>query len=196
MEIIVVVVIVSILASLAIPRLLNTAERRAAVEAEQVRQLFTAVARRAATGGDTLAVVYDAKERELRVEERRAQPKVDAKASAAARSADAAQPEWVRSRLVPPVRLSSVVLVKSVLDGRPGPENGTWRLEMPRAFPRPGVSLLLVRESEPDGTAYQIDAGPDRTSARLTGLANPGEWNPLATRAVDLDSTGRRIAQW
>lgn len=194
-EIIVVVVIVSILASVMIPRLLNTAERRAGVEAEAVRQLMTAVARRAATGGDTLAIVYDGEARELRVEERRAQPKEGPDGKPLGNPEDAGTPTWVRSRLVPAVRLEQSLVARALLDGREGPAGGSWRLELPRGFPRPTVSLLLAREEE-GASAFQVDAGPDRTSAAVTALGNIGLWRPLASRAVDLDATGRRTATW
>jgi prepilin-type N-terminal cleavage/methylation domain-containing protein len=193
-EIIVVIVIVGVLATMVVPRVILFGERQAKVEAEGLRVMLTAIAQRESIGTPGLALVYTPESNELRVEERREAGVEDPSSSGATAPA---KDLWQVSMIVAPVTLASARIDRASIDGRSTQPGQPFRLELSRNAPRAPLSLLIVRaDGGDDSGAWQLDLVPGQTGASLSALASPREWKPGAGRAVDLDATGRRTGAW
>lgn len=177
-ETIVVIVIISLLAGLIVPRLVAPASRQGAGEADAVRGLLGLVAQRASLGGQPAALAFDADAATL------------ALLTGAADQGGAAV--WTRSPLAPPVTLAAARIESFAVDGQVTAGGTSWRVEFLPGAPRPAVSLLLAAGDR----AWQIDLDSGDLSAALLDLPSAGAWSPSPSRAVDLDAQGRRQTPW
>lgn len=178
-EVIVVVILLSVLSAVVVPRLGNMGARAAANEAESAGALLTVLAQRSVSG-DATALVSDPARRELRLEIRRA-------------SADELETTWEIAPLARPVRLERLALRQAVIDGGAIPGATPWRSECGAGLPAPLVSLLLAAD---DGEAWQIDLAAGRMQATTRRLSDAAQWQPGLGAGVDLDAQGGRDKPW
>jgi prepilin-type N-terminal cleavage/methylation domain-containing protein len=194
-EVIVVVVIIGILAMLVVPRLFGFAARQAKVEAEAVALMISSLAQRWAAGSAGLALVYDAPRRRLSLEEWSSGDALEVELGRQARP-----PEWVESRLTPPVTLTIIRVDQVFFNGQVTDASRGVRLEIPRGLPRPALSLYLVPAEDivglPSGAAWQVDLGVGRTAATMTELEPGSLWQPGRDRTIDLDARTARSTAW
>ncbi|CAN5813808.1 hypothetical protein BH11PLA1_BH11PLA1_17010 [soil metagenome] len=203
-EIIVVVILIGIMATLALPRMLGTRDRAADAEAEIVRGLITTLAQRSGPGSQSVALEYDAGAGTLRL-------MVDHGAEQSAGLTPVSKNTWDTMPLVRPVVLTATALQALVVDGKAqtfaagtgaGSGGGVVRIEAIRGRARPSLSIVLARESTAraagasSGPGYQIDLLPGAAAAQLRSLSQAGNWGPTDTRAQDLDAAGQRETPW
>lgn len=178
-EVIVVIVLLSVLSAVVVPRLGNMSARAAANEAESAAALLSVVAQRSVSG-DATALVSDPAKRELRLEIRRS-------------SADELETTWAPAPLARPVRFERLTLRQAVIDGGAVPGATPWRSESGAGVPAPLVSLLLAAD---DGEAWQIDLNAGRMQASARRLSDVAQWQPGLGAGVDLDAQGGRDKPW
>ncbi|MCU0689536.1 MAG: prepilin-type N-terminal cleavage/methylation domain-containing protein [Phycisphaerales bacterium] len=198
-EVIVVVIIIGLLATLVVPRLAGVAGRQSEVEAAAVASLVSAMASRDAASSTPLALAFDASTKRLSVLELR---------SDATENADGAAGEvrWLPARLLRPVTLN-LTEIREVTSGgtkRGGSESeANWRIDDPSSA---GVSsggaggITLVVRTVPGGVgearAWQVDLVPGAVAAQMRSIGWDEAARPAMSRAVDLDATGRRAESW
>lgn len=197
-ELIVVIVVLSVVAGIAAPRLLNSSSRRAQSEVRQIAELLSAAARRDGSGGglgEAQRVVFDADKGVLSLEVRRA------------RAGEQDAGAWREDPLVAPVNLENVRLERAVVDGVNADERG-WRLDLAPGRVRPTIELVFVADQAGGKARRTGSAAPARPAA------NAERWNVLllsyaagaeiagvggagaALRSVDLDATGMGDKPW
>ncbi len=194
-EVIVVVVIVGILAMLTVPRLFGFTARQARVEAESVALMVSSLGQRWAAGSAGLALVYDPSQRRLSLEEWSTGDALEVEFGRQARP-----PEWVESRLTPPITLTVIRVEQVFFDGQVADAARGFRMEIPRGLPRPALSLYLVPAEDfaglPAGVAWQVDLNVGRTAATLMDLDPGSLWHPGRDRTIDLDARTARSTAW
>lgn len=185
-EIVVVIVLLSVVSGIVLPRLVSTGARNAQVEAQSARAVLSAAAQRDALSSQAMALFYSDDTRELTLAVQASTGDADVEVS------------WIPAALVRPARFESGVLRSVAIDGRPMAARA-WRVEFSPSQPRPALSLLVVFEGSALGgaAAWQVDLAPDATAAVVTPLHSADEWRPvLTTSSQDLDAQGRRSTPW
>ncbi len=177
-ELIVVILIVTVLAGLIVPRVLDTSLRRAEAEAHDVARLLSAAAQKDALTPRTLAIAWNAQTRQF---ELLVQQHNDGTAT------------WRPDPLVEPVELTHTELTAAAADAAPL-DNRNWLVSFPPASTRPALSILLV--SEEAGRAWQIDLAPEASSAAVAPRGQQRSLLPITMRTVDLDDAGRGTDPW
>jgi len=201
LEILVVIILIGILATIITPRMFSAGNRRAAVEAETVRTLLSRLGQKDALNTQPIALVYDAKLAQLSLE-------VAETGDSAEQSAELV---WVRPRMSPPVVLTSTRLVGAGFDGQLLAPTG-WRIELVSGMPRPSISLCLAtggsstRDSGNGGAGFGISLPGGALFATTAVLGETQNWSPSrplpsqtgqdASGIVDLDAQGGRTAAW
>lgn len=202
-EMVVVIILIGILASLVLPRMTGTADRAADAEAETVRRLMTTMGERTMLGGQSVAIEYDPERRSLSL-------LVDRESTAGMTTGtEKSKDTWTRMPLVAPVLLNNTTLSAIVVDGRAQQLQGSaagqgkpWRLEMPHGRVRPIVTLVLAKGAstkDVNGNAapgYQVDLAPDEAAARVQALPSVTAYKGVMMRGEDLDELGRREQAW
>jgi len=177
-ELIVVVLIVTILAGLIAPRVLDSARRQAEAEAESVARVISAAAQKDALSPRTVGVSYDGESHRLEVV---VLEYVDDRAV------------WRADPLVEPAELGACELAAATADGAPLDGRG-WLLAFPPSQARATLSLLVYSSGAERG--WQIDLEPEATAARLAPAGGQRAITPVASRAIDLDDAGRGDEPW
>ncbi len=197
LELVVVVVMIAILATVFLPRLTGQSQRQAEGEAIRVQQLVTAAAERSSLAGGQVAIRYTTSDEgpTLAVVSREPAPLENARARTT--------PSWKPELLIDPLRLEHLELKHATSDGR-RLDPRQWVVPLNGAMTRPALSLVLGQKDTPAGAAYRIDLAQDAIEARRTGLA-PDQIGVAGSRAlqagpperaVDLDATGRGDSPW
>ncbi len=183
-ELILVVFLLGLIASVAAPRLIAGDDRRAALEADAVRALLSTVALREATVAEPLALVYDAAASTLRVEVRRPR----------ALPSGAMETVWREDPLIAPVTLARTELREASTDTLALGKR-SWRIELPIIEPRPPIRLVLASRAAAADRAWTIDLPAGATAA---AIMSPGSSHPSASlpAAIDLDAAGRGEQPW
>ena len=179
-----VIALLGVLAAFAVPRMLAGDARKARQSVERAEDLLTVVAQRQSLGGHRMALSYDRKAGELRL---------DALRVVGERRRDA-EPEWGRDPLAPGAALDGLILESARFDGRPADERG-WRVEFVPGSPRPLIELTLRDAGRPT-RAWLVELMPYAFGATTAGV-RPGELaEGGALRSVDLDGAGRSDVPW
>jgi len=182
-EVLVVMVIIAILATLTVPRLIGAQGRQAEVEAQGVRALLSQAAQRDAVSSEAMAVNYDTEKRELSIE---ALADVDGTRA------------WRPIPMIRPIRFASIDLASASSDGQEQPPDTSFRVQLSGAKPRPAVSLLLRTTANLPGTprAWQVDLLPGQTVATLRAIPVSAPLTPPSATTIDLDVEGQRTQPW
>jgi prepilin-type N-terminal cleavage/methylation domain-containing protein len=206
-ELILVIVLLGILASLTIPRFTGNEQRQAQNEVAAVETFLAAVAERDAFASEPIAITFDTQQG------RRSGAAGDSRSGSDAegvlsfsvrRILDPAKtdpPQWVSDPLIQPVTLSLLTLREAAADGQ-RLDSRAWRITLPQTEPRPAISLLLsMRPAGRLGTpplAWQVDLPAESLSPVRTALGASGASHllPPQTRTIDLDATGRGAQPW
>lgn len=178
-ELIVSIMLLGLLAAIITPRFFDSAARRAAACALEVKNLVSVAAHRDSIGADRLALEYDGRARLLRMLVLRA-------------GADGTQDVvWRPDPLVNDVGIASGAALTAYADGRQLDPTG-WRITMPTSEPRPTLELRLALESaRSEGWAVMLF--PGASSAKLRA---PGAGFSPALRSIDLDLDGTGDRPW
>lgn len=182
-EVLVVMVIIAILATLTVPRLVGAQGRQAEVEAQGVRSVLSQAAQRDAVSSEAMAVSYDAEKRELSIE---SLADVDGERA------------WRPMPMIRPVRFASIELASASADGQEQPPDTSFRVQLAGAKPRPAVSLMLRTTANLPGTprAWQIDLLPGQTVATIRAVPTGAPLAAPSTTTIDLDVEGQRTQPW
>lgn len=186
-EIIVVVIIIGLLGTIVVPRLVGVAGRQSEVEAEGVRQLLSAAAQRDAASNRPLAIAFDSAKGELRVLELRE-----------AEEGSTTGPDWKTAALIRPVRLSLVEMREVLVSGQQQAAGGDWRIDLPQARARPGITIVLrtLTGGVGQARAWQVDLSPSAVAAVQREMKWDAQVETVESGTVDLDATGRRAEPW
>lgn len=180
-ELICVILILSVIGGLIVPRISSTDARANEFRARSIAGLFSAVARKDALASEPMRLEYNREERTLellvlrkREGERRAR--------------------WVRDSLLPDADVSQLEPRTLYLDGiaqRPD----EWTIEFPQNELRPAITLELQPTDETQRTRlWIVELLPYETKATLRTAGS--ETDPLRNRLVDLDAVGRGDSPW
>lgn len=206
-ELIVVIVLLSVVAGLAAPRLLSTGARRAEANMREVADLLGVAARRDASSGgqasETQRLVFDAEKRTLALQVRRA------RTNARGEMEDAGV--WRPDPLASAVNLEHVRIARGVIDGVAADDRG-WTLDFVPGQVRATVELVVEsgsggpggpRRASPSGRRWNILLLPYASSAEIAELGETaavvggaGGGGPSALRSVDLDALGVGDRAW
>lgn len=178
-ELVVVIVILSILSGMVIPRVLSSDQRRGRAEADLVADMLSLAAHREMLSSQPLAL--DFSDQRLRVMAYRV---------ADASSFEPGGEQWIEDLLIPAVALDTLELTAAAADGVPL-RGGRFRVEFKRAQGRPALSLTLSDAAHNNSWTVVLPDSTDR--ARVfegeEAMAVPSE-------AIDLDRAGRRDEPW
>jgi len=211
-EVVVVIILITVLGALVLPRMMSNGIREAEQEAKALRMLLTTLAQRDSISGRALAIEFDPVNNRVELMVQRSDAEVDEASGSAggASTAVAASLLWKPAPLVRPVTLSASELRQVTADARvvggsdaglpsssAGSSAGSWRIEVRQSEPRPAISILIARpERSSDSHAWQIDLLPGQTSASIKGLESPSLWRAPEAESLDLDATGMRAGSW
>jgi prepilin-type N-terminal cleavage/methylation domain-containing protein len=181
LEVIVVIAVLAILATMMVPRLVGQRQRELRAAADGVSDLLMMFAQREALSDRPVAIWHDA-ERNWIVLMRLEKPPGD----------DDEPAEWQADHAVKPVKLPASIRPEDVYataDGEPI-DFRQWPIVTEPGRPRPSVQITLATEDGLMRTivlpAYEIAAYDDETGAELAELRRP----------VDLDAEGRHREDW
>ncbi len=179
-EMIVVVVVLAILASMVAPRLVGSARRQATLTAEEVAELFTLFAHRESMGESKIAIGYDPGAGVIML---------------LSLVGDVAEPDnpprWEIDRFVSPVRLPDDMVVAMVRqDGLIVPA-ADWMVPVTPGRGRPSIELLLI--SGDAGLEVTVFLPAHAINARLIYR---GQIDGSPRAPIDLDLAGRDREVW
>ncbi|MBX3385072.1 MAG: type II secretion system protein [Phycisphaeraceae bacterium] len=185
-ELIAVLIILAIAASVALPRFIGNAERQAQIEADQVRALVaqaaSQLARPGIEGGRPIAIEQIGERRLLQIVERESAERGGA---------------WRPQRLSPSVTLSRLEVRQALADDSPLDvrAEGNWRIELSSASAPPRLSLLLAGSSVP--SVWQVDMDPESWRVRLRQMPEgTRSIVPTEPGSVNLDGQGGADLPW
>lgn len=202
-ELILVVVLISVLAAVALPRFTGGDRRHAENELAAVEAFLAAVAERDELSSEPLAIAFEGGGAPGRARGRDGDPPARGVLwLQVRRRADPSRPDqhpqWTPDPLVAPVTLSFLTLREAAADNlRLDPR--AWRVTLTQTEPRPALSLLLVMDAAPGGAAaaWQVDLPPHSTAPTRTAVAGGAlRLMPAPSRAIDLDAVGRGNQPW
>jgi len=189
-EVLVVMVIIAILATLTVPRLIGAQGRQAEVEAQSVRTLLSQAAQRDAVSSEPLAINFDHEKGELTIQALLPLPGEE----------EGGRRDWRPLPLFRPLRLTSLVIAQAAADGQAQPPDTSFRVVFAGegAKPRPTLSLLLHTAPDLPGKAraWQADLLPGQTVAAIRTVATADQIAAPQTTTVDLDLEGLRTQPW
>lgn len=190
-ELLSVIIILSILAAIVVPRWINVGSRQSELEAAAVQRLLTIAAEKTTVSTVPMAVDYDGDKGQFTLWTQREDPK------AADDTVGAARVRWQADPLVQPAMLVRNKLKQASADGQRLPQ-GKWRLAFSPGQPRPVLVLDLAPDKSADGPQWQVALMPDSTSATraVTEGAASARTPAAASRTVDLDDTGKGTQPW
>lgn len=179
-EMIVVVVVLALLASMVAPRLVGSARRQAVLAAEEVAELLTLFAHRESMGESKIAVGYDPNAGVIML---------------LSLVGDIAEPDnpprWEIDRFVSPVRLPDNMVVAMVRqDGLIVP-TADWMVPVVPGRGRPSIEVLLISgDADLEVTVF---LAAHSVNARLVYR---GQMDTAARVPIDLDLAGRDREVW
>lgn len=182
-ELLVVMIIIAMLATIVVPRLIGTQSRQAEIEAHALRALISSAAQRDAMTSGSLAIAYDAEKKEVAIQVLR---QVNG------------ENVWLPAQFVRPLRLATIAITASEADGQAYPIDTSWRVEFPPSRPRPQLAIHVQTAPDVIGNkrAWQIDLLPGRTAAVLSASTVDAPISQAVNDAQDLDDEGRRTQPW
>lgn len=191
-ELIVVIVLISVLAGVILPRVSTGSARMVEQEAESARVMLSRLAEQDAFNSYPMALSYDPTNRKLSVLSDRSD---DGQAGTTSAGTAQSGVKFTKAMLIQPVSLSATRIVGIALDGVAQPIGAAWRTDLPTGQARPRISICVER---PSGEAWQIDLLPGELFARKAILPRAGAWSPSAGAGgrQDLDASGDRTAVW
>lgn len=179
-ELVVVIILISVLAALVVPRLGGMGARAAQNEAEECASLLSTAAQRAAAGSEVCALSWEPKDARLSLLTR---PRVGSGGGGGV---------WSPAPLARPVTLARLSVQQALVNGVVYPGSTAWRCEMGGVTGTPALGVLLVG----DDAVWQVDLPPESLQARARPLVSAGAWQPGLGDGVDLDTAGRRNKAW
>lgn len=172
-----VVVLLSVMAGLILPRMVGSARDPGRTAAEAARDLLSAAGQRSALTSQPLMVAYADGVLEVRT------PVTGERAAW-----QGSRERWGTDPYVPIVRFTDAELVEALADGvRLG--SGDWTVEFARAERRPDLELRIRGEGE---RAWVVRLASGAILATLADDANATG----ALEPVDLDASGGRYDAW
>lgn len=181
-ELICVIVILSVIAGMIVPRILNTRARAAENESREVQRLLNVAGEKAALWSLPVAINY-----------------ADGKLELWTRRADAATADgvaaarWIVDPGAESITLANTRIRLATIDTVALP-NSKWRIEFAPGQPRPAVGIAL--DSVANAAAgWQLALDPEASGASRTptGTSNGGA---AVARSIDLDDAGKGTAPW
>lgn len=183
-ELIVVIVILTVAASLIVPRLASTPGRGAERNAIALAELLSAVGTRDALTSETLALAFEPRTKTASLQTLRAR----------GQSLEWTVPaEWARDTLVPSVTLDDAEILNVSADGVTV-DPLSWRLEFRPGTPRPAVRIVVAQKGA--ANAWRVDLPRGSMRAFITPTTRTNTEPPLDPLTVDLDATGKEIQPW
>lgn len=185
-ELVVVIVIVSIVAGLIIPRITSWKSRQGELSVNAIADVLSAAAKRDTFSAQPAALVFEAGSAGLRL--------MALQVNNAA-SFDPGSETWVQDPLTPAANLEGVRL----LAGAAGPtelDTKKFRIEFPGAGGaqgRPGVALLF---GDDQGQRWLVKLPPSGTRAEIVTNAAAKGLPTSDADEIDLDATGMRDEAW
>jgi type II secretory pathway pseudopilin PulG len=186
MELMVVLVVLSIIMSIGVPRLLGGDHREFQLAGDQVADLLTMYAQRTRTGTQPVALAQDYN---------RATGQVELMLMTLQEDEDERGfSDWVIDRYAKPVRLPTVIEpegVTVVVDGEVV-DISQWPVTTTRGQERPRIEITLRHRDEPAAITLTLASyaiGPDRKDSYGASTGPERE-------AVDLDLAGRSRDTW
>jgi prepilin-type N-terminal cleavage/methylation domain-containing protein len=177
-ELIVVVVLLGVAATMIVPRVTDTAGRRVRASAERVSETLSALARRDAMLSQPLALTFDRENARLRV-------------LALFRDAQRDTVAWREDGFLPDATLEDAVLVSVQSDGAEL-DATNLRVEFDQYQPRPALRVVL---SDAKGNnLWSVELASASQQADVT--AGDIRRQPGATRVIDLDEEGKERVAW
>lgn len=180
-ELIVVMILLTIFASLFAPRFINARERQQEQEAIEFARVLTSAAQRCDVMGQTVAISYDAGKLEMLVQRPLA---------AAADSSGASRVSLRPDPLVAGTRLEALKVAEVRVDGV-AINSAAFRIPFVPGTPRPVVQVEL---GSGDAALWTIFLGPDSTVATRQQRGQTGP-SP-SPRVIDLDDAGQGQTTW
>jgi prepilin-type N-terminal cleavage/methylation domain-containing protein len=182
-EVLVVMIIIAILATLTVPRLIGTQGRAAEVEALSVKSLLSQAAQQDAVTSGSLSLNFNQEKQELSVE---------------ALTEKEGKRDWYPVPMIRPIRFASIIIADATSDGQTQTPSTDFRVVFAGAKPRPAVSLLLRTIPEMPGPprAWQVDLLPGQTVATFRAIGPAAPLAPSQGTAIDLDANGQRNQSW
>jgi len=191
-EMIVVMIVLSVLAAVVVPRVAGLGVRQAEAEVRQAQDMLTLAAEKAAALNAPAAIDYADKTLTLYTFRMKADPSGNAAADLSIEGAGAGK--WTPDPLANPLRLSRVTVDAARLDGVPLPAGKPWRITFSPGQARPGVEFDLKDDSSRTWT-LRLESDATQTTASRAGQADAGS-NAAPRRSIDLDDAGRGTAKW
>ena len=185
-ELICVMVILSVIAGMIVPRILNTRARAAENESREVQRLLNVAGEKAALWSLPVAINYaDGK---LELWTRRAD------GGTASDAVGAASGRWIVDPGAESVTLVNTRIKQATADGVVLP-GGKWRIEFAPGQPRPAVGIAL--ESVANAAAgWQVSLDSDANGATRQATGAGGDRGAAIARSIDLDDAGKGTAPW
>ncbi len=179
LELLIVITIMAILATMFAPRLYGSDRREFRLTAERVADLMTMYAKRDHLSQKPIALSLDPNSSQLRL----LIYDVDY-------SAGEQEPDWHVDRHARPVRLPAFVELTNVLADGVGQDISRWPLETRPGQQRQFVELILTG---PDDEQVRITLPPYAVAPAIEGLGrNPG----VVRRPINLNAQGRSREDW
>jgi prepilin-type N-terminal cleavage/methylation domain-containing protein len=193
-EMLVVVVIISILASAIVPRMINVGQRQAEIEAKSVQRLVSVAAEKCDVWNQPVAVDFNAEKNALTVWSQREDPKATSDAVGAARV------RWQIDPLVETVAFGRLKISQATQDGQPLAST-KWRVSFTPGQPRPVLSIELAPKTDRDGPRWTVVLGVGETAATCSAVGDavhPAGPNAVGaqSRSIDLDDAGKGQTKW
>lgn len=187
-EMLVVVILLGLIATLVVPRITGNDRRLAEAKVKEIASMLSVVAQRNAVANEHLALNWSRTSNDLVLQVLRTQGD-DTRWS---------KPRWQTDPLVPAVKLEKVQLAESHFDGSRG-DTRQWRLDLTPFQPRPHIELIFRTEPgvSPSG-AWLIELLPYAGDAAVTDLGASGSSRGAsnALRSIDLDALGQGESPW
>lgn len=184
-EMIAVMIILSVLATVVVPRVIGLGARQAEAEVRQVQDVLSLAAEKAAALNAPTAVDYTDKTLRLWTFRPTAEAAADLSLDGSAAG------KWAPDPLSDPLRLARVTIDAARTDGQALPPNKPWRITFSPGQARPGVELDLKDDSSRTWTV-RLDAEATQAIVLRAGQSP----TPTAPRSIDLDDAGRGTAKW
>lgn len=184
-EAIVVIVLISILAGLTVPRMLSVGPRALQTEMRSVERLLSIAVEKATMLSDPVAVEYDDKSKTLSVAVQRA--RTDS-------TGQRQSPDWRADPLVEPVIFDRAELRDARTDGM-ALQKSRWRVVFTPGQPRPELVLILAAAHAP-GAQPSVITLPN-FATRAVRSDDPARPHAAAlSGSIDLDDAGKGTKPW
>lgn len=178
-EVLVVVIILVLLATMMVPRFLTNDMRVFRATCEETADLLMMFAQREALTQQSVGLFYDEDAHQLDVRLYDVDPE----------SQDAT-PEWRRDRFIRPLALPEFVEVVEVKEDHMTVDIRQWPLTSRPGQERPWIEIVL---GGPEGATTSISLAPYQVSPLVQ---QHGERSPMVAAPIDLNATGRMREDW